>query len=192
MIQCDTGRVIYVSDSITPVLNQTQVCLHTFVTFFVVSLSPYFQHTLLICKTYLFIYLYLFLVKLCPRLIALILQVMFILETDRNQNGTPVHSVMQCELSGFRHYAETTKLFRPKRNLRRMSIINIRLKTKLAKTVQIVVFGTETEQNFGRSLVYLFCYFLYIVALLKIFVAVNGLSCAIKKLLTSHISFCLT
>jgi len=25
VVQCDTGRVIYVSDSITPVLNQTQV-----------------------------------------------------------------------------------------------------------------------------------------------------------------------
>jgi len=25
VIQCDTGRVIYVSDSITPVLNQSQV-----------------------------------------------------------------------------------------------------------------------------------------------------------------------
>ena len=26
VVQCDTGRVIYVSDSITPVLNQSQVC----------------------------------------------------------------------------------------------------------------------------------------------------------------------
>jgi len=27
VVQCDTGRVIYVSDSITPVLNQSQVPL---------------------------------------------------------------------------------------------------------------------------------------------------------------------
>lgn len=25
VVQCDTGRVIYVSDSVTPVLNQSQV-----------------------------------------------------------------------------------------------------------------------------------------------------------------------
>ena len=25
VVQCDTGRVIYVSDSVTPVLNQAQV-----------------------------------------------------------------------------------------------------------------------------------------------------------------------
>ena len=45
----------------------------------------------------------------------------------------------------FRYCAETTKPFGPKLNLRRMSRINIRPKTKLAETVQIVVFGAETE-----------------------------------------------
>ena len=37
------------------------------------------------------------------------------------------------------------ELFRPKPNLCRKSSINIRPKTKLAETVQIVVFGAETE-----------------------------------------------
>ena len=31
MVQCDTGRIVYVSDSITPVLNQSQVSLIKFV-----------------------------------------------------------------------------------------------------------------------------------------------------------------
>jgi len=45
----------------------------------------------------------------------------------------------------FWYYAETTKLFWPKPNLHQMSYINIRPKTKLAETVQIFVFGTETK-----------------------------------------------
>jgi len=40
------------------------------------------------------------------------------------------------------------ELFRPKPNLCRKSSINIRPKTKLVETVQIVVFGAETETEF--------------------------------------------
>jgi len=50
VIQCDTGRVIYVSDSITPVLNQSQVsCLHLYLPFGLVHAVMCFVMWLKMC-----------------------------------------------------------------------------------------------------------------------------------------------